>query len=187
MGSRGATQAAAPGRLELTRTFVNTCDLESEEDAISTPAALVEWFVARDLLVEPRREQRSHLSRAIAVREALRALLVANNGGLLDPDAPAILEAAARASKLELHLTSTGRAELVPTATGTTGALGGLLAIVADAMATGAWDRMKACRAESCRWAFYDHSPGQSRIWCSMAVCGRRQRLRTDRDRRVSL
>lgn len=187
MGSRGTTRAAAPGRLELARTFVNTCDLESEEDALSSPAALAKWFAARDLLAVPRKEQPTHLSRAIAVREALRSLLVANNGGPIDSDAPAILEAAARAAKLELHVASNGRAELVPTARGTAGALGALLAIVTEAMAAGTWDRLKACRAETCRWAFYDHSPNRSRIWCSMAVCGQRQRVRASRARRASL
>jgi predicted RNA-binding Zn ribbon-like protein len=135
----------------------------------------------------PGTEQASHLRRALAVREALRSLLVANNGGVMDADAPAILEAAARASKLELHLTAQGRAELVPAASGTTGALGALLAIVAEAMAAGTWNRLKACRAETCRWAFYDHSPNRSRIWCSMAVCGRRQRAGVGQARRASL
>ncbi len=167
--------------------FVNTCDLESEEDSLSSPAALAEWFAARDLLAAPGKEQSAHLSRAIAVREALRALFVANNGESIDADAPAILEAAARASRLELHVAESGRIELVPTARGTTGALGALLVIVAEAMAAGTWDRLKACRAPRCRWAFYDHSPNRSRIWCSMAVCGQRQRVRASQAGPASL
>ena len=39
-----------------------------------------------------------------------------------------------------------------------TGALGRLLAIAAAAIADGTWTRLKACRAEDCRWAFYDHA-----------------------------
>src|SRR3990172_7234843 len=140
MGTRGAT---APGRLELVRAFVNTCDVESGEDTLSSPSALAEWLAERDLLVSARREHQSDLRRGLAVREALRSLL----------------EAAARAARPELPLTSDGRAALVASASGTTGALGGLLSIASEAMATGTWDRLKACRAETCRWAFYDNSP----------------------------
>ena len=184
MGTRGAT---APGRLELVRAFVNTCDVESGEDTLSSPSALAEWLAERDLLVSARREHQSDLRRGLAVREALRSLLVANNGASADPDAAPILEAAARAAKLELRLTSDGRAALVASASGTTGALGGLLSIASEAMATGTWDRLKACRAETCRWAFYDNSPNRSRTWCSMAICGNRRKVRDYRARRASL
>jgi len=59
-----------------------------------------------------------------------------------------------------------------------------VLAIVAAAMAEGTWSRLKACRSEACRWAFYDHARNHSRTWCDMAVCGNRVKARTYRKRR---
>jgi predicted RNA-binding Zn ribbon-like protein len=42
---------------------------------------------------------------------------------------------------------------------------------------------MKACRAEDCRWAFYDRSRNRSRAWCSMRECGNRAKARSYRAR----
>ena len=44
--------------------------------------------------------------------------------------------------------------------------------------------RVKLCGGEDCRWAFYDESRNGSRQWCSMEVCGNRQKARTYRARR---
>ncbi|MGH3007295.1 MAG: CGNR zinc finger domain-containing protein, partial [Gaiellaceae bacterium] len=46
--------------------------------------------------------------------------------------------------------------------------------------------RLKACRAEDCRWAFYDRARNRSRHWCSMAVCGNRTKARTFRRRHAA-
>jgi len=60
----------------------------------------------------------------------------------------------------------------------------GLLAAVADSQAAGSWERIKACAAEDCQWAFYDHSRNRSRAWCTMEVCGNRAKTRAYRARR---
>ena len=44
--------------------------------------------------------------------------------------------------------------------------------------------RVKLCGGEDCRWAFYDASRNGSRQWCSMEVCGNRQKARTFRARK---
>ncbi|HKC76276.1 MAG TPA: CGNR zinc finger domain-containing protein [Chloroflexota bacterium] len=44
--------------------------------------------------------------------------------------------------------------------------------------------RLKICRNETCRWAFYDYSKNRSGAWCTMAVCGSRSKARTYRQRR---
>ena len=121
--------------------------------------------------------------RLLAVREALRSLLAANNGGALDAGAARVLDEAARRARLALRFGPGGSAALEPAAGGVDGALGRLLAIVANAMAAGTWPRLKACRAEGCRWAFYDHARNRSRAWCSMAVCGNRAKSRAYRAR----
>jgi predicted RNA-binding Zn ribbon-like protein len=63
------------------------------------------------------------------------------------------------------------------------GALGALLGTVAAAMADGTWSRLKACRADNCHWAFYDHTRNRSGVWCDMAVCGNRAKVRAYRHR----
>jgi predicted RNA-binding Zn ribbon-like protein len=59
-----------------------------------------------------------------------------------------------------------------------------LLAEVIWAEAEGKWERMKACRNEGCRWAFYDASKNRSGRWCNMDVCGARHKMRTYRERK---
>ena len=81
---------------------------------------------------------------------------------------------------------ASGTARLQPTAAGVDGALGRLLGIVAAAMADGTWSRLKACRANDCRWAFYDRARNRSRHWCSMAVCGNRTKARAYRARHAA-
>ena len=55
------------------------------------------------------------------------------------------------------------------------------------AIAEGTWARLKACERDSCRWAFYDRSKNRSGHWCSMDVCGAREKnRRAYRRRRAS-
>jgi predicted RNA-binding Zn ribbon-like protein len=119
------------------------------------------------------------------LREALRALLYANAGGELDPKAPPVLDAAAGRAGLRLYFYADGKAGLMPCAEGIDGAHGRLLAIVAEAMRAGTWGRLKACRSDDCRWAFFDESKNHSRAWCSMAVCGNRAKARAFRERQA--
>jgi predicted RNA-binding Zn ribbon-like protein len=63
-------------------------------------------------------------------------------------------------------------------------ALGRLLAIVYESELDGTWQRLKVCRSDTCRWAFYDSSRNRSGAWCSMAICGNRMKGRAFRRRR---
>jgi predicted RNA-binding Zn ribbon-like protein len=171
-----------PGDLLLVRDFVNTRELEEDRDELSSPEGLRAWLAGRGLL-EAERVSAEEVARAVEVREALRALLRANNGAEADvAAAAATIDAAARRARLELRFRPAAEAE--PEAGGADGAIGRLLAIVAAAMADGRWPRLKACRSETCAWAFYDSARNASRTWCSMQVCGNRQKARTYRARR---
>ena len=123
------------------------------------------------------------LARAVAVREALRALLLANTGDALDPAAPATLTAAADRAQLTVAVDEHGHAHVEPRAAGIDRVFGRLLGIVARAQADGSWERMKACPWHTCHVAFYDHSRNRSRTWCSMEVCGNRAKAQTYRRR----
>ena len=174
----------APGELELVREFVNTRDLEDDEDELASPEALREWLAARGLMgADSDPVSAADLEQARAVREALRSLMLVNAGGRPDPGAPALLEKAARRADIGLQFDPDGSVRLVPAAPGVDGALGSILTRAASAMSAGNWTRLKACGDESCRWAFYDHTKNGSGVWCDMAVCGNRAKARAYRER----
>ena len=50
--------------------------------------------------------------------------------------------------------------------------------------ATDQWARVKTCARDSCRWVFFDHSRNRSGRWCSMQVCGNREKTAAYRARR---
>jgi len=176
--------ASAPHELDLVIDFVNTRDLEEGTDALSRPQELAEWLAKRRLgtarTLAP--DERDH-RRAIELREALRSLMLANNGGPPAPRAGRELERAAREGGLGIHFADDGSASLAPGAGGLAGALARLLIPVADALGDGSWQRVKACRAADCHWAFYDRSRNRSGVWCEMAVCGNRTKVRAYRER----
>ena len=173
----------APNELALIEDFLNTWDLEDDEDALSIPAALSDWLAGHGLAEPGEAFDHEDLARAIAVREALRALLLANNDDELDPAAPATLSAAADRARLTVAVDADGRARVEPRAGGIDRVFGRLLGIVAHAQADGTWERMKACPWHTCHVAFYDNSRNRSRTWCSMAVCGNRAKAQTYRRR----
>jgi predicted RNA-binding Zn ribbon-like protein len=173
-----------PAELELVMAFVNTLDTEPAEEQLATPADLAAWLEGRGLLeagAEPPGED--DLALVVEFREAVRALLLANNGEPLDPAVPATLNRIAARAALRASFDTHGRAELAPAGTGVDQAVGRLLAVITSAMALGTWPRLKACREHSCQWVFYDRSKNRSGAWCTMAVCGNRAKARAYRRR----
>ena len=184
-------RAPAPGALRLVQRFINSQDREGPE-LLPDAEALAAWLQAAGLLAPGIPVTRAAHRRAIALREALRELTAANAGLPHDPRAVDVVNAAGRRAGLAPVLTGPADGTLAPAASGVDGALGGIVAAVHAAIAEGTWPRLKACERESCRWAFYDHSRNRSGHWCSMAVCGSREknrrayRRRRARERRAS-
>jgi predicted RNA-binding Zn ribbon-like protein len=168
---------------DLIIDFVNTVDLRPSDEGLATPAQLAGWLVAHKLLGDGEKATKSELDEALSVREALRDLLAAQNGIETDvAAATAVLDEAACRARLTLRF-STGEAALEPAVGGVRGAVGRLLAEVSAGMADGTWARMKACRADDCRWAFLDTAKNRSRAWCSMQSCGNRAKANAYRAR----
>jgi len=163
----------APGRLALVQSFVNTVDREHGPDLFDEAAGLRDWLGARGLLEPGATVGDAELEAARELREALRTLLLANNGEPHDQGAQAVLERACRRARLEAAFPADGAA-LVPRSEGVDAALGRILAAAFAAMLDGSWKRLKACPREVCGWAFYDRSTNGSATWCSMRVCGGR-------------
>jgi len=173
-------------KLDLIRDYVNTLDFETGIDRISSPDELAMWFSEQGLvddLVEPTEQEHAD---ALVLREAIRELLLANNG--VETDAAAAsktLEEAGRKAHLGVRFEE-GRPVLAPESDGARCAIGRIVATVAELAPTDEWKRLKSCRDEHCRVAFYDKSRNRSRAWCSMEVCGNREKARSFRARHAS-
>lgn len=168
-------RAPAPGPLRVVQRFVNTNDLETGPDLLPDAAALRAWF-AEAGLGDVAVDAEDH-ARAIALREAIRELVCAHAGLPHDPAAGEIVNEAGRRAGLRPVLADPAT-RFEPAAGGADGALGRIVAAIHASIAAGTWERLKACERDICRWAFYDHSKNRSGHWCSMAVCGQREKNR---------
>src|SRR5215211_5102287 len=98
----------APGELELVRAFVNTWNADRDTEDVPGPAQLREWLVEHDLIDPGTRVTAADHRLAIEVREALRAVLLANAGLDLDPAAAPLLDEAARRARLGVRFDAHG-------------------------------------------------------------------------------
>jgi predicted RNA-binding Zn ribbon-like protein len=161
-------KAAPPGPLRLVQQFVNSVDLEHESDWLDEG-----WLAEHGL------QETNDFATLREAREAIRQLLIANNGARLDPEPIETLNRISADVGLTLRFDERGRAQLEPRRQRP---LAAILVAVHAAMADGSWPRLKACR--NCRWSFYDYSKNRSASWCSMRLCGNRIKTRAYRSRR---
>lgn len=178
-----AGRSPAPGGLELVRAFINSADIEAGTDALSTATSAQRWLRDHDVAVGRRGITNAERDRLVEVREALRDLLAARETGDTTEAARATLDRAAVATPLRAGFASPNAVTLTPAGHGADALVGRILAEVASASIAGTWDRLKVCRNDACRWAFYDASKNHSGTWCSMAVCGNRSKGRAFRGR----
>jgi predicted RNA-binding Zn ribbon-like protein len=183
-GPQSGGRRPAPGRLALVQAFVNTFfELEHRRgaDHFATAAGLAEWLEGRGLGAG--RVTAADRRRAVAVREGIRAVLFEHNG--IAPDAAALEDmwAAAGSPAVSIRMDTDGVTHPAPVGTGVPAALGLVLAVVHEARADGTWRRLKACPGRHCGWAFYDYSVSRTSTWCSMQVCGGREKARAYRQR----
>jgi len=175
----------APEPLALVQDFVNTRNYfhggDLLEDAEEATARLAEI----GLLEDGERIRETEMRLLVAFREGLRGLLLAHNGVPSAADVGA-LEGLVSSTALRVRFRQDGRPGLEPAAESGPAEriVGRLLAKVVRAEAEGKWRRLKACRNEGCRWAFYDASRNRSGCWCNMQVCGTRHKMRTYRERK---
>jgi predicted RNA-binding Zn ribbon-like protein len=179
-------QETVPPALELIQALVNTADLEDGKEDLPSPDALREWLVSRGLLDAAAPVSQSDLAMTIELREALRAMLRANDGDPVDHEAVTIVNRMSEGLPLQLRFSPQGEPALNARGVGVARALATLLAAVAVAQAQGTWSRLKVCASDTCQWAFYDRSKNRSGRWCSMRVCGNRTKTRTYRARQRS-
>jgi predicted RNA-binding Zn ribbon-like protein len=168
----------APGRLELLQRFVNSYnhDFPPEWDRIGTAERAQAWLRQKRLLAPGDRVSAADAARLRELREAMRALVIANHGGRPDAAAADIIRRAAVGAPLTIAIDAGGRTALEPARRGVDGAVATLVGILHEAQLSGEWTRMKGCR--QCGYAFYDRSKNRSATWCAMAICGNRTKNR---------
>ncbi|MFI6161504.1 CGNR zinc finger domain-containing protein [Micromonospora haikouensis] len=126
---------------------------------------------------------------AVELRQALRDTIAgAGSAAAFGPPAhaPEGLDRLNRvAARLPVHLRFADAAtpQFVSECGGIDAVLAGLLGVVAVAALDGTWGRLKMCPAEDCRWVFYDHARNRTGVWCQMAECGNRRKVREHRSR----
>ncbi|MGH3626084.1 MAG: CGNR zinc finger domain-containing protein [Sciscionella sp.] len=147
--------------IDLVLSFLNTIDHEAGTDALGSDDGWRSWCVTQAL------RHRGAVQDARSVRDTLRA--AASDGPWI---APGTSEAC-----LRVELT-TG----VPVFSAVD-AIGEVLAAAGRLAVLELWDRVKICPARDCRRAFYDRSRNRSRTWCSMRICGNREKARNWRER----
>ena len=177
----------APGRLELLQRFINSYnhDLPLEWDRIGTPKRAQAWLRQKRLVAAGDRISDVDAARLRELREAVRALAIANQGGQSGAAAADVIRRVSAAAQLSVVIDDTGRTALEPAGRGIDGAVATLLGILHEAQLTGHWSRMKGCR--QCGYAFFDRSKNRSAAWCAMSICGNRTKNRAySRRRRTS-
>jgi predicted RNA-binding Zn ribbon-like protein len=168
----------APGRLELLQRFINSYnhDFPREWDRIGTPEGAEAWLRQKRLVAPGDRISDADVARLRELREAIRALAIANHGGRSRAAATDIIRRLSGTAQLSVSIDDTGRTALEPTGRGVDGAVATLLGILHEAQLTGHWSRLKGCRR--CGYAFFDRSKNRSAAWCAMSICGNRTKNR---------
>ncbi len=168
----------APGRLELLQRFVNSYnhDFPREWDRIGTPERAQAWLREKRLVAPGERISQADVARLRELREAIRALAIANQGDRADAAATDAIRKAAGTARLRVAVDDAGRTALEPEHRGVDGAVATLLGILHEAQLTGQWPRLKGCR--HCGYAFFDRSKNRSAAWCAMSICGNRTKNR---------
>ncbi|MGW2561452.1 CGNR zinc finger domain-containing protein [Streptomyces sp. NPDC001514] len=164
-------RAPAPGGLALVESLVNTLNVETGADALDTADGRAAFGLSEDQVPDARE-----------LREALRAACLAHAGHRAPGDVAA-LDRLLSDAPLLVGVDGAGAAALRPADPASL--VSRVAAAIATAAAEGTWQRLKACEAEDCRWAYYDRSPAGRSRWCSMAVCGARAKMRAYRARRA--
>lgn len=152
--------AATAADVDLVLDFLNTLDVDEGTDLLDDPAGWHAWLTTRGLSAT------GSTGPAVEVRSALRAAVG-------DPG----VDRTALSAQVTVSLDANGPRLVADEVVGAVLAAASRLAVL------GEWDRIKICPADDCRWAFFDRSRNHSRTWCSMRVCGNREKARAWRER----
>jgi len=162
--------------LWLLESFLNSVDVESGEDDLGTVEEFRRWL--RDHRQDAAAEAATEADLVLArdLRTGLRAELSGDGQ-------PERVDALTAGIPLAARFDADGTVRLASAAPGVPGMLGEVLAATVRAEHEGIWARLKICSDDTCADVYYDRSKNGSRRWCSMDVCGNRNKTRAYRER----
>jgi predicted RNA-binding Zn ribbon-like protein len=182
IGCMAYDRPPAPGELARIEDFCNSARFLYGEDALAGLDTARGWLRANGharaagAIDEPAR------AGLVTAREAVRDLLAGDrSAGTLHT-----LNDRARTALGPPRWTEAGVELGTDDGEPVTTLVGDVLAALATAALTGADTRLKVCAGPDCRWVFYDRSPANRGVWCSMDICGARHKMRAYRDRNAS-
>jgi predicted RNA-binding Zn ribbon-like protein len=166
------------GRATLHQRFINTWnnELPADADRLGTPQHARTWRRQTQLVAANTVVSATDAARLRAIREALRALAIANVTGQHDTAATELLRTELRPAMLVVTIDDGGRANLQADRADVDGAVATLAGVLHDQQLSGNWPRLKGCR--QCGYVFFDASKNRSATWCSMSICGNRSKNR---------
>nr|WP_275402530.1 CGNR zinc finger domain-containing protein [Streptomyces sp. SID13031] len=166
----------------LVQDLANTVDLEMERDQLRSPGDLADFAAVHRLRLTFTAED---LVEILEFREALRDVCQAHTGVEVPAASGVVLDRLLAQAPLRLVLGTDGSAVVQPAAEliGVSALTARMAADIAAAVVDGTWPRLKACGADTCRWVYYDRSPAGRSRWCTMAICGSRNKMRQYRAR----
>jgi predicted RNA-binding Zn ribbon-like protein len=128
-------------------------------DLLRTREEAAGWLRAAALLPDEAGLSNSEHAALLRLRESIRDVLVARNGGRQDSAAATRLTRALADGRLVLTVDAASAVGLASAARASYPNLVALVAIaVAEAAASGGWLRLKLCSAPNCGRVFYDES-----------------------------
>lgn len=170
-----------PAPLRPVESFLNSIDVESDRDDLSDLDRFRRWLGDHGHRGAASTASTADLDLARRLRTELRAEAATHHDGHAR-DRTALRDLC-RAVPLTTVFDDAGVPVPAPAAGGVPGVLGAVLAAVILTAHDGRWRRLKICPADDCRWVYYDASRNSSRRWCSMQVCGNRNKTRAYRQR----
>lgn len=174
----------APGDLELLQRFTNLHVHRADDVSTDPPSEVIRAFlVERGLLTPNERFTEKERETFLALRDAIRALIEADEGSPIPPEDAELIDRIGLAAGLHPHFHAAHAPTLEPKGRGVPAAFGAIVAIAFVGAFDGSFEHLKLCADETCRAVFYDRSKNHSGRWCSMSTCGNRNKVRAWRDR----
>ena len=154
----------APGELEIVRRFLNTWSIANDTRQASDQLP--------DLVQAPHLWQQEFEQHLLAESDTLDELCLLRNDlrGASMPSGEIALNKWFSHVALGVRAGKVGDDTKLIIEPSVTSFVGYLVAVVANAIASSKWSRLKTC--PDCQWAFYDHTRNGGKRWCGMTKGG---------------
>ena len=167
----------APGALALMQRFVNSVRVGERADRLRDCESTGRWLLQNALAPDDAAVSEADRVCLVALRETVKSMLRGNHRGVEDAGAFGRMNDIAAKTPFVIEMRD-GQAVLRPLGGGLERVIGVLISSIHSAMRDGTWQRLKLCADETCPIAFYDTSKNRSAVWCAMAGCGNRAKVR---------